>query len=117
MPDREREERSNGMLYKYNEALSLRDEKGTCPNIEVEIDVTDRSPFFIRPYHVKEEDKALIDKEMKCLCYLGILKEGFSAYSSQVMLISRKRTQDKRVVTDFRHLSVRIAKTIWLIHY
>ena len=41
---------------------------------------------------------------------MGILKEGFSAYSSPVMLISRKLTRDKRVVTDFRHLSVRIAK-------
>ena len=45
------------MLYKYKDAFSLRDEIGTCPNIEVEIDVTDRSPFFIRPYHVKEEEK------------------------------------------------------------
>ena len=53
------------MLYKYKEALSLRDEIGTCPNIEVEKDVTDKSPFFIRAYHVKEEDKALIGKEMK----------------------------------------------------
>ena len=53
------------MLYKYKEVFSLRDEIGTCPNIEVEIDVTDKSPFFIRPYHVKEEDKTLIDKEMK----------------------------------------------------
>ena len=53
------------MLFKYKEASSLRDEIGTCPNIEVEIDVTDKSPFFIRPYHVGEEDKALIDKEMK----------------------------------------------------
>ena len=26
------------------------------------------------------------------------------------MLISRKRTKDKRVVTDFRHVNVRIAK-------
>ena len=51
-----------------------------------------------------------IDKEMKWLCYMGILKEGFSAYSSPVMLISRKLTKDKRVVTDFRHLNVRIAK-------
>ena len=65
------------MLYKYKEAFSLRDKIGTCPNIEVEIDVMDKSPFFIRPYHVKEEDKALIDKEMKTLCHLGILKEGF----------------------------------------
>ena len=47
---------------------------------------------------------------MKRLCYLGILKEGFSAYSSPVMLISRKVMQDKRVVTDFRHLNMRIAK-------
>ena len=91
------------MLYKYKEVFSLRDEIGTGPNIEVEIDVKDKSPFFLRPYYVKEEDKALIDKEMKQLCYLGILKEGFSAYSSPAMLISRKLTKDNRVVTDFRH--------------
>ena len=98
------------ILYKYREAFSLRDEIGTCPNIEEEIDVTDKSPFFIRPYHVREEDKAFIDKEMKRLCYMGILKDRFSAYSSPVVLISRKLTKDKRVVTDFRHLNVRIAK-------
>ena len=68
----------------------MRDEIGTCPNIEVQIDVTDKSPFFIRPHHVREEDKKVIDKEMKHLCYLGILKEGFSPYSSQIMLISCK---------------------------
>ena len=44
------------------------------------------------------------------MCYLGILKEGFSAYSSAVMLISGKMTKDKRVVTDFRHLIMCIAK-------
>ena len=47
---------------------------------------------------------------MKRLCYFGILKEGFSAYSSPVMLISRKMTQDLRVVTDFRHQNMRISK-------
>ena len=98
------------MLYKYRDAFILRDEIGTCPNIEVEIDVTDKSPFFIRLYHVREEDKTFTDKEMKWLCHIGILKEGFSAYSSPVMLISRKLTRDKRVVIDFRHLNVRIAK-------
>ena len=41
---------------------------------------------------------------------MGILKEGFSAYSSPVMLISRNLTKDKRVVIDFRRLNVRIAK-------
>ena len=100
------------MLYKVKEAFSLRDEIGTCPNIKVEIDVMDKSPFLIRPYHVKEEDKNFVDKEMKHLCYLGILKEGVLAYSSPVMLISRKVTQDKIVVTDFMHLNVKIAKNI-----
>ena len=38
------------------------------------------------------------------------LKEGFSAYSSPIMLISRKMTKDKRVVTDFQHLNMCIAK-------
>ena len=68
------------------------------------------SHHFYKPYHAKKEDKAFTDKEMKWLCYMGILKEGFSAYSSPVMLISRKLTKDKRVVTDFRHLNVRKAK-------
>ena len=98
------------MLYKYKDVFSLRDEIGACPNIEVGKEVMDRSPYFIRPYHVREEDKVVIDKETKRLCYMSFLKEGFSAYSSPVLLISRKLTKDKRVVTDFRHLNVRIAK-------
>ena len=99
------------MIYEYRDAFSLIDEIGTCPNIEIDIDVTDRTPFFIRPYHMREEDKRILDKEIKKrLCYLGILKEGFSAYPSQVMLISRKVSQDKRVMTDFIHLNTRITK-------
>ena len=47
-------------------------------------------PIFIRPYHAKEENKALINKEMKSLCSLGILKQGCSPYSSWVILISWK---------------------------
>ena len=35
------------MLYQYKEAFSLRDEIGTCPNTEVVIDVTDKSPFLL----------------------------------------------------------------------
>ena len=72
--------------------------------------MTDKTPFFIRTFHAKDEDKDILDKEMKRLCYLGILKEDFSTYSSPVMLISKKMTKDKRVVTDFRHLNMCIAK-------
>ena len=37
----------------------------------------------------------------------------FSTYSSPVMLISRKLTKDKRVVTDFRHSNMHITKNNW----
>ena len=88
LTEKEKEEIMD-ILYKYKEAFSLRDKIGTCPNIEVGIDVTDKSSFFISPYHVREEDMKVIDKEMEHLCYLGILKEGFLPYSSLVMLISQ----------------------------
>ena len=42
-------EQVRDLLYQYKDAFSLRDEIGLCPNIEIEIDVTDKSPFFIRP--------------------------------------------------------------------
>ena len=35
------------LIYEYKDAFSLRDEIGTCPNIEVEIDVMDESPFLL----------------------------------------------------------------------
>ena len=46
LTEKEKEEIMD-MLYKYKEAFSLRDEIGTCPNIEVGIDVTDKSTFLL----------------------------------------------------------------------
>ena len=71
------------MLYKYKDAFILRDEIGTCLNIDTEIDVTDKSPVFVRPYHVKEEDKNILDNETKRLYYLGILRECFQLILSK----------------------------------
>ena len=53
------------LLYQYKDAFSLRNEIGLCPNIKIEINVTDKSLFFIRPFHANEEDKMTLDKEMK----------------------------------------------------
>ena len=57
------------LLYKYQDAFSLRDEIGVCPNIKIEIDITDKSPFFIGPFHANEEDKKILNREMNKLCY------------------------------------------------
>ena len=72
------------LIYEYKDTFSLRDEIGTCPNIKVEIDVMDSSPFFIRPFHAKEEEKVILDTEMKRLCYLGICK-AFQLIQAQLL--------------------------------
>ena len=68
------------MLVPYRGAFSLRDEVGKCPNFEVDLQVNDKSPFLIRPLHVKEEDKPMTNKEMQRLVLLIILKQDMSPY-------------------------------------
>ena len=93
------------VLCKHKKAFSLRDEIGECPHMEVELELND-----IKPYPIREEDKAVIDKEMCRSVLLGILRKGLSSYSSPVMLIPRKIIQVRRIVTDFRVLNSRIVK-------
>ena len=45
--DKKERKQVKEMLYEYKDVFSLRDEIGMCPNIEVNIEVTDNSPFFI----------------------------------------------------------------------
>ena len=98
------------MLHKHEDAFSLRDEIGTYQNIEVEMDVRDKSPFVIRPYHAIEEDKAVLYWEMQRLCYQGNIEEDWSANSSSVLFKRRKVTKHKRSVTNIRCMNVRRAK-------
>ena len=79
------------IMIKYKKAFSSRDEIGTCPKIEVELELNDKRPFFIRPYSCTEKDKDVIDKQMKKGCLLGILKKGMTSYSSPIMLIPTKQ--------------------------
>ena len=58
-------EQVRDLLYQYKDTFSLRDKIGLCPNIEIEIDVTDKPPFFIIPFDANEEDKVILGKEMK----------------------------------------------------
>ena len=61
------------IILKYKKAFSLRDEIGECPNIQVDIDVIDDTPFFVRPFPISEEDKPIMDWQMQRLVSLGIL--------------------------------------------
>ena len=106
------EERENlmSMIISYKDAFSLRDEIGSCPNLKVNIDIVDDSPFFVRPFPISEPDKKIMDKEMNRLVELGILSKNCTSHTSPVMLITRKLTKDKRPIVDFRLLNTRIRR-------
>ena len=98
------------VIKTHKKAFSLRDEIGNCPNIKVDIDVIDESPFFVRSFPISEDDKPIMDWQMQRLVSLGILTRNTTSHTSSVMLITRKITRDKRPVVDFRLLNTRIRR-------
>ena len=77
-------------VEQFTNIFSLRDEIGTCPFIEVHLKLKDETPFFVRPYPMREEQKRVIQKEMDRLKYLGIIWKGLTGYSSPVVLVKWK---------------------------
>ena len=77
-------------VEQFTDVFSLRDEIGTCPFIEVHLKLKDETPFFVRPYPMREEQKKVIQKEMDRLEHLGIIHKGLTGYSSPVVLVKRK---------------------------
>ena len=70
---------------KFHDIFSLRDEIGTCPFIKVHLKLKDKTPFFVGPYPMCEEQKKIIQKEMDRLKHLGIIQKGLISYSSPVV--------------------------------
>ena len=98
------------LIKEHKQAFSLRDEICKCPDIKINIDVIDDSPFFVRPFPIHEEDKPVMDKYMAKLVSLGILSKNNTTHTSPVMLVARKGTKNKRPVVDFRLLNTRIMR-------
>ena len=60
-------------LDNFHNVFTLRDEIGTCPFIEVHLKLKDETPFFVRPYPMREKQKKVIQKEMDRPEHLGII--------------------------------------------
>ena len=54
LSEKEQEKVHRLMVY-YREAFSPTDEIDISSDIEMDLQVTDKSTFFIRPFHVKED--------------------------------------------------------------
>ena len=71
----------------FHDVFSLRDEIGTCPFTEVHLKLKDKTPFFVHPYPMREEQKKVIQQEIDRLEHLGIIQKGLTGYSSPVVLV------------------------------
>ena len=93
-------------VEQFTDVFSLRDEIGTCPFIEVHLKLKDETPFFVRPYPMREEQKKVIQKEMDRLEHLGITCKGLTGYSSLVVLVKWKNQNFDVIMDDtFIHLT------------
>ena len=70
----------------------------------------DETPFFVRPYPIKEEQKKVIQKEMDRFEHLGIICKGLTGYSSPVVLVKCKNQNLYQVYSDFRILNEKLIK-------
>ena len=64
----------------------------------------------IKPFPLSETDKEFMDEQIERLVSLGILLKNSTSQTSPVMLITRKLTNDKIPVVDFRLLNTRILR-------
>ena len=51
-------------IHNNRDVFSIRDEIGTCPQIQVHLKLCDKSPFFIHPYPIREEQKQVVKREV-----------------------------------------------------
>ena len=77
---------------------------------EVKLELRDKTLFYIRPFPIKEEERIIVDREMRQGCLLGILKKNLSGHSSPIMLIPRKMSGIPCIIPDFRHLYSRLLR-------
>ena len=97
-------------VEQFTDIISLRDEIGTCPVIEVHLKLKDETSFFVRPYPMREEQKKVIQKEMNRLEHLGIIQKGLTGYSSPVVLVKWKNQNLYQVCSDFCILNEKLVK-------
>ena len=97
-------------IEQFTDIFSLRDEIGTCPFVEVHLKLKDETPFFVRQYPMRQEQKKVIQKEMDRLEHLGIIQKGLTGYSSLVVLVKWKNQNLYQVCSDFCILNEKLVK-------
>ena len=68
------------MIYKYREVFSLRDEIGTCPNIEIDIDVMEKCHSLLDHTRSGRRQKSPRQRNEEVMLFGNIERRFFSIF-------------------------------------
>ena len=91
------------IILKNKEAFSLHGETGNADHTVKFRIKPDARPKYIRPYVASEEDKRIIDKEVRKLELMKIIAPGTAQHVSPLLLVDKKGTNEKRICVNLRY--------------
>ena len=77
-----------------------------CDLVQMKIELTDETPFKIRPYRLSPDDQKTVDKAVREWESSGIISRSRSPFNSSAVVVSKK-DGSRRVCIDFRKLNSR----------
>lgn len=78
-------------------------------NIELKVELTDKTPIYQKPRRFAPVEKATINKQVDEWLKNGVIKAGSSDFAFQVVLAKKKDNSD-RVCIDFRKLNMNLVR-------
>ena len=97
------------LVFKNLDVFAFKDSQVLASDlVKMKIDLTDKTPFKIRPYKLSFEDEKLVDKTVREWEESGIIRRSRGPYSSSIVVVDKK-DGSKRVCIDFSRLN-RITK-------
>jgi len=104
------------VLYKYRDAIAVREEIGKANFIEHEIYVDNNQPPIATPqYRVPYAARKIIDDHVQKLLRQGVIEPSKSPWSSPVLLVRKHNSNEFRFCVDFRKLNTIIKKDLYPI--
>ena len=93
------------LVFKNLDVFAFKDSQMLASDlVKMKIDLTDKTPFKIKPYRLSLNDQKVVDKAVREWEESGIICRSRGPYSSSAVVVDKK-DGSKRVCIDFRRLN------------
>ena len=103
------------LIYQHRAAIAIGDELEHIKNVKAHIDVQQHPPICTPQYRIPHSTKQTIDTHVQKMLSQGVIKPCASPWSSPVLLIKKRDTNEARFVTDYRQVNLCIKRDVFPI--